>query len=143
MTMRYVAASAVLASMAIHLTLWIQVVRGMHMIGPLFLLNVVAGLVIAVLLVRWRHWLPGALAACFGMATLGAFTLSATIGLYGTHEHWTGFYVWAAAISEVVAVLAGCAILLEDPEPAPRRDRGGRRRAGVPQSAGSSSSAGS
>ncbi len=135
MTTRYVAATAVLASMAIHLILWVQVVRGMHMIGPLFLLNVVAGLVIAILLVRWRHWLPGALAACFGMATLGAFTLSATVGLYGTHEHWTGFYVWGAAISEVVAVLAGCGILLEEPEPTTPRDRGGRRRAGVPQSA--------
>ncbi len=138
MTMRYVAATAVLASMAIHLILWIQVVRGMHIIGPLFLLNVVAGVVIAVLLVRWRHWLPGMFAACFGMATLGAFTISATVGLYGTHEHWSGFYVWGAAIAEVVAVLAGCAIMLEDPDPEPR-DKGGRRRAGVPQSAGSSS----
>ena len=140
MTTRYVAATAVLASMAIHLILWIQVVRGMHIIGPLFLLNVVAGVVIAVLLVRWRHWLPGMLSACFGMATLGAFTISATVGLYGTHEHWSGFYVWGAAISEVVAVLAGCAIMLEDPDHDPEpRDKGGRRRAGVPQSAGSSS----
>ncbi len=138
MTMRYVAATAVLASIAIHLILWVQVVRGLHVIGPLFLLNVIGGLVIVVLLVRWRHWLPGVLSACFGMATLGAFTLSATVGLYGTHEHWTGFYVWGAAISEVIAVLAGCAIMLEDPDPTPR-ERGGRRRADVPQSAGSPS----
>jgi hypothetical protein len=139
MTMRYVAATAVLASMAIHLILWLQGMRDVHVIGPAFLVNVVAGVAIAVLLVRWRHWLPGVLAACFGMATLGAFTLAATIGLFGTHEHWAGFYVWGAAISEVIAFLAGCAVVLEDPEPAPR-PRGGRRRAGVPQSAGSSSS---
>jgi hypothetical protein len=138
MTMRHLAAVAVLASMAIHLVLWLQGMRDVHVIGPAFLVNVVAGIIIAVLLVRWQHWLPGVLSACFGMATLGAFTLAATIGLFGTHEHWAGFYVWGAAISEVIAILAGCAVVLEDPDTEPR-ERGGRRRAGVPQSAGSSS----
>jgi hypothetical protein len=140
MTMRYVAATAVLASIAIHLILWLQGMRDVHVIGPAFLVNVVAGLVIAYLLVRWHHWLPGVLAACFGMATLGAFTLATTIGLFGTHEHWAGFYVWGAAIAEVVAVLAGFAVFLEDPDPEPTPTRGGRRRAGTPQSTSSTSS---
>jgi hypothetical protein len=140
MIMRYVAALAVLASMAIHLILWLQGFRNVHLIGPAFLLNVVAGVVIAVLLVRWQHWLPGVLAACFGMATLGAFTLATTIGLFGVHDHWAGFYVWGAAVSEVVAVLAGCAVFLEDPEPKTTAHRGGRRKADTPQSAASASS---
>ena len=76
MTMRYVAAAAVLTSMGIHLILWFQGMRDVPVIGPAFLVNVVAGLVIAYLLVRWRHWLPGVLAACFGTATLGACILS-------------------------------------------------------------------
>jgi predicted membrane protein len=91
MTMRYVAATAVLASMAIHLILWFQFMHEDKVLGPAFLVNVVAGVVIAVLLVRWHHWLPGVLSACFGMATLGAFTLATTVGLFGTHEHRTGF----------------------------------------------------
>src|SRR6478735_12622071 len=95
-----------------------------------------AVLAIAALLVRWRHWAPAVLAACFGVCTLGAFTLAATVGLYGTHEHWEGFYVWAAAIAELVAIAGALAILLEDPVPAAPRPRGGRRRAETPQRTG-------
>ena len=91
MTMRYIAATAVLASMAIHLILWFQFMHEDKVLGPAFLVNVVAGVVIAVLLVRWQHWLPGVLSACFGMATLGAFTLATTVSLFGTHEHSPGF----------------------------------------------------
>jgi hypothetical protein len=140
MTMRYVAATAVLASMAIHLILWFQFMHEDKVLGPAFLVNVVAGVVIAVLLVRWHHWLPGVLSACFGMATLGAFTLATTVGLFGTHEHWTGFYVWGAAIAEVTAVLAGCAVVLEDPDTdeTPPLHRGGRPGSEAPQSASSS-----
>jgi hypothetical protein len=119
MTTRYVAALAVLASAAIHLTLWLQGMRDVHVIGPAFLVNVGSGIVIAVLLVRWRHWLPGALAACFGLATLGAFTLASTIGLFGDHPSWEGFYVFGAAAAEIVAIMAGLALVLEDPEPDP------------------------
>jgi hypothetical protein len=88
-------------------------------IGPAFLLNVAGGIVIAVLLVRWRHPGAGVLAACFGMATLGAFTLASTVGLFGDHETWAGFSVFAAATAEVVAIVTGLATMLEDPEPVP------------------------
>ena len=125
MVLRHVAAAAVLASVAIHGWLWLDGMRDVHVIGPAFLVNVVAGVVIAVLLVRWRHWLPGALAACFGLATLGAFTLASTIGLFGTHERWQGFYVFGAAVAELVAIVAGLALVLEDPETAPPSRRSG------------------
>ena len=116
MTTRYAAAVAVLVSVTIHLVLWFQGMRTVHVIGPAFLLNVTGGIVIAALLVRWRH--PGAwfLAACFGAATLGAFTVASTIGLFGDHPQWEGFSVFAAAISEVVAIVTGLGIMLEDPE---------------------------
>ena len=38
--------------------------------------------------------------------------VSATVGLYGIHEVWTGSYVLTAAVSEVVAVLGGALVLL-------------------------------
>jgi hypothetical protein len=138
MTMRLVAAAAVLASAAIHLTLWFQGMRDVHVIGPAFLVNIVAGVVIAVLLVRWRHWAPGLLSACFGTATLGSFTLASTVGLFGDHEKWGGTYVFSAAGVEIVAILAGLAILLEDPDqrPSPVPVRASGTHAGV---AGSSS----
>jgi hypothetical protein len=112
MKMRILAAIAVLISAAVHLRLWFDGFRSIHMVGPAFMLNAVAGVVIAVLLVVWRrHWLPPLLALGFGVATLGAFVTSATVGLYGVHERWTGFYVLAAAVSEVVAIVVGLAIL--------------------------------
>jgi hypothetical protein len=52
-----------------------------------------------------------------GLATLGAFTLASTIGLFGTHESWAGFYVFGAAIAEFVAIICGLALVLEDPGP--------------------------
>ena len=56
MRMRLLAAAAVLVSAAVHLYLWFEGYREVDVIGPAFLLNVVAGAGIAVLLVGWRHW---------------------------------------------------------------------------------------
>jgi hypothetical protein len=132
--LRQVGAVAVLASVAIHGWLWLDGMRDVHVIGPAFLVNVVSGVVIAVLLVGWQHWLPGALTACFGVATLGAFTLASTIGLFGTHERWAGFYVFGAAVSELVAVLVGLALVLEDPDPQPKAARPQRQSVGAHRS---------
>jgi hypothetical protein len=123
MMLRHVAASAVLASVAIHGWLWLDGMRDVHVIGPAFLVNVASGVLIAVLLERWHHWASGALVACFGLATLGAFTLASTVGLFGTHERWAGFYVFGAALAELVAIISGLALVLEDPDPAPRPAR--------------------
>ncbi len=106
MRIRLITAIAVLVSAAIHLRLWDTVFKHQHVVGPAFLVNTVAGVVIAILLVGWRHWIPLLLAFGFGVCTLGAFVIAATGGLYGVHEHWRGGYVWVAAISEVVAALS-------------------------------------
>ncbi len=107
MKARLLAAAALLVSAAVHLKLWFDGVRHEYVVGPAFMLNAVAGIVIAVLLVLWRCWAPLLLAVGFGASTLGAFIISATVGLFGVHEHWTGGPVWTAAMSEVVAILAG------------------------------------
>lgn len=107
MVNRALAAVAALVSAAVHLGMWFNGVRDEHGIGPLFLLNAVAGVVIAVLLVTWRHWIPFFLVLGLGACTLGAFAVSATVGLFGLHEHWTGNLVWTATIAEAVAILTG------------------------------------
>jgi hypothetical protein len=114
MWMRIVGAAAVLVSAAVHLYLWIDGFRTMSVIGPAFLLNAVGGAVIAVLLVTWRSWVPALLTAGFGVGTLGAFILSATVGLFGLHERWVGWPVWTAAVSEVVAIVVGSLLLVRD-----------------------------
>jgi hypothetical protein len=108
MTVRLVAAAAVLVSAYIHLKFWIDGFRHAHIVGPAFMVNAVAGVVIAVLLVVWKHWLAPLLAAGFGASTLGAFTIATTsAGLFGTHEKWSGSYQWTAAIAEAIAIVAG------------------------------------
>jgi hypothetical protein len=113
MLMRTVTALAVLVSAAVHLRLWFDGFRDLHVIGPAFMLNAVAGLVIAVLLLVWRHWVPAFLAVGFGASTLGAFVISATVGLFGVHEVWSGGWVLTAAAAEVLAVIVGGIVLLQ------------------------------
>jgi hypothetical protein len=114
MLMRMLAAAGVLVSAAVHLYLWFHVFRHTDVVGPAFMLNAVGGTVIALLLVTWHHWMPLLLAAGFGASTLGAFLIAVTVGLYGVHEHWTGWAVWTAAAAELLAVIAAGTALLEE-----------------------------
>jgi hypothetical protein len=106
MKTRVVTAAAVFVSAVVHASLWFTGYRDVAVIGAAFMLNAVGGVVIAVLLLRWRSWVPWLLAGGFGAATLGAFALSVTVGLFGFQESLGGFAQWIAAVSEVVAVLA-------------------------------------
>src|SRR5262245_3327764 len=110
-SLRYVGAVALLVSAAVHLYLRLNGVRNQS-VGPTFLINVVAGVVIAVLLVRWKHWIPAFLTLGFGAATLGAFIIAATVGLLGVHSTWQGWDVFLAAAAEIVCILVGAALLL-------------------------------
>ena len=111
---RVVGAVAVLVSAAVHLYLWGQGVKDDDLIGPAFLLNAIGGAVIAVLLVAWRHWIPALLAVGFGLSTLAAFVISATVGLFGFESTWGGWEVWTAAVAELVAIVTGVQLLLAD-----------------------------
>lgn len=104
MTTRMVGAAAAVVSAAIHLYLWFDGVKDQGTVGALFVVNVFAGVAIAGLLVRWRHWIPLFLLAGFGATTLGCFLVSASVGLFGIHTGWS-WYAWLAAASEVLAVL--------------------------------------
>ncbi|WP_109508873.1 hypothetical protein [Nocardioides speluncae] len=107
MAIRVLAAVAALVSAAVHLWLWFEGVRDQDVIGPAFMVNAIAGAVIAVLLVTWRHWLPLFLVVGFGISTLGAFIISTTVGLFDVHASWEGWDEWLAAASEVVVIVAG------------------------------------
>ncbi len=111
MWLRIVTAAAALVSAVVHGYLWVDGYRDISVIGPAFLLNAVAGAVIALLLVAWQHWVPAFLAVGFGASTLGAFVVSATVGLFGVHERWTGAWVLTAAASEVVCIVGGLMLL--------------------------------
>jgi len=102
------AATGVLLSAVVHFDLWYaQGFREVDTIGPLFLLNAIGGLVIGLVLICWRHWLPALAAAGFGAATLVAFYLSVTIGLFNFKEIATGEPQVLAEVAEYVALVFG------------------------------------
>ena len=104
MTARWIGALAAVVSALVHLYLWFDGVKDQGTVGALFIVNVVAGLAIAALLVRWRHWIPLFLLAGFGATTFGAFLIAATVGLFGVHTGWS-WYAWLAAVAEIAAVV--------------------------------------
>jgi hypothetical protein len=108
-TSRGLAAAGVLLSAVVHLDLWEQGFRDIRTIGPLFLLNVVAGLVIGVGVLVWRHWLPAVAAVGFGAATVVAFWISVLRGLFGVKEVATGTPEVLAEVADYAAVVFGLA----------------------------------
>lgn len=112
MILRVLTAAAVFVSAAVHFKLWFfDSFSEIPTIGPLFLLNAVGGLAIGVLVLTWRHWLPALAAVGFGASTLGAFIISATVGLLGLQESFRGTSELTAAAAELVAILGGLALL--------------------------------
>lgn len=72
-----------------------------------FLINVVGGVVVAVLLLVWRHWLPMVLLFALGVVTLGSFVLATALpgGLFGDKETWSSFMIFLGAVAEAVAIV--------------------------------------
>jgi hypothetical protein len=105
---RGLAATGVLLSAVVHLDLWdLQGFRDIPTIGPLFMLNFIGGVLIGVVMLVWRHWLPMLAAAGFGASTVAAFWISVVHGLFGLKETATGSSQVLAEVSEYVAVVFG------------------------------------
>ncbi|HEV7973316.1 hypothetical protein [Amycolatopsis sp.] len=87
---RVLVALGLLGSAWVHYDLWAnEGFKDIDVVGPLFLVNAVAGVVVAIAVLVWHHWFPALAAVGFGAATLGAYVLSATVGFYGVQEQFT------------------------------------------------------
>jgi hypothetical protein len=95
----------------VHLQLWAEGLGGGTAIGPLFALDAVGGLAIGLGALLWRHWLPVLGMFAFGAATLVAFWLSVTVGLFGFRETTDGVPQLLCEIAELVAVVCALAVL--------------------------------
>jgi hypothetical protein len=105
----------------LHLHLWLEGYRQIPTDGPLFLLDAVAGLALAALLLIWATPLAGLLAAGYTAATLGALLTSLTVGLFGFRESISASYVTQSLAIETITVLALLSwILLVTAPPRPR-----------------------
>ena len=121
-TMRILSAIALLAAGGIHFYLALNGVGGF--LGVMFILNDVAGLVLAagMLLLRGRLLqLVTVLSLLFLIATLGALVLALTVGLFGIHQTWNFTLVPQTVIVESIGivVLGITTAMVLRPQPVP------------------------
>jgi len=90
----------------IHLHLWAEGYRQIPTDGPLFLLDAIAGLALAAVLLVWPRPLAGLLAAGYTAGTLGALLISLTVGLFGFKESISASFVTQSIAIETVTVVA-------------------------------------
>lgn len=110
--LRALVALGLLGSAWVHWVVWQDWAKDMAVVGPSFLVNVAAGVVIAIAVLVWRSPLPAIAAIAFGLATLAAYALSLTVGFFGVQEQFaTGEEVWGV-ITELGCVVFGTALLL-------------------------------
>ncbi len=111
--LRWLAAAAILVSGYEHYDLWRGGYKLIPVIGPLFVVNIVAAVVIAGLLLWRGHVLILFLAAGFAATTLAAFILSVTVGLFNFTEALTGRAQEVSGIAEIATLLlVGAAFVL-------------------------------
>jgi hypothetical protein len=123
---------------AIHLDLYLTAYRSIPVIGPLFLLQVIAAFGLAAAVLASGSRLAAAAGAGFALSTLGGYLLSVSIGLFGFKEIRTTAGIVAGVIE--VAAFAALAMLGLSPAAArrpagPMTSRSGvlaRLQAGVP-----------
>jgi hypothetical protein len=90
----------------IHLHLWLEGYRHIPTNGPLFLLDALAGFILAAVVLAWPRPLAGLLAAGYTAATLGALLISLSAGLFGFQESISASYVTESLTIETITVLA-------------------------------------
>ncbi len=106
-------AVAVAVSAIIHLHLWMQGYKHIHLIGPLFLAQAVAGIGLALVMVAYPRFVSAVLGALYMASTIGGLLMSATVGIFGFHDGlsvpWATSSLVIEAAGLVVLVAAGAA----------------------------------
>ena len=104
--LRILSALLLWAAGGIHLYLALNGVGGI--LGVMFILNAVAGLVLAIAMVALRGRMLQAaaiLSLLFLIATLGALVLALTVGLFGIHQDWNFTLVPETVIVESIGIV--------------------------------------
>ena len=91
----------------IHLQLWSEGYRTISVIGPLFLVQGIASIVLAVALVAFRRLVLLAAGAALAAGTAAGLLLSASVGLFG----YTESLAVPSAQTSLVVEFAGAAVL--------------------------------
>jgi hypothetical protein len=89
----------------IHLHLWDIAYRNVATLGPLFLVQAIAALVLAVAVVATRHILVVAASLALVAGTIAGFFLARTVGLFGFKLTFTSGLATTVVVVEFIAVV--------------------------------------
>jgi hypothetical protein len=108
-----VGAALLIWSAVIHLHLWATGYRHIPTIGPLFLVQGVAGIVVAVAIAARRRPVVLVGGALFAAGTVGGLLLSVNVGLFGFQDSLSAPFAVESLVVETIAVvvLGGTAAL--------------------------------
>lgn len=102
-------------SSIIHFHLWSTSYRHIPTIGPLFIMQVIVGIVLAVVLAVFRRVWTALVAFGFVASTIGGFLLSVNVGLFGFQDSWSAPFAgmaFAVEVSALVLLAAGGGLCL-------------------------------
>ena len=121
-------------SASVHFHLWSETdgYRSIPTIGPLFLLQSIAGLVIGIGVVVVRRLWAAVIGIGFALSTIAGFLLSVAVGLFGFKDSWLAPFAKEAFTIEILAVavfVAAAVLCLVGTVP---RARAGSTPAGTP-----------
>jgi hypothetical protein len=105
-TVAFVVGGALLIwSAAVHFHLWSETdgYRSIPTIGPLFLLQSIAGLVIGIGVVVVRRLWAAVIGLGFALSTIAGFLLSVGVGLFGFKDSWLAPFAKEAFTIEILA----------------------------------------
>lgn len=106
-------------SAVIHLMLWSDGYKDVSVIGPLFLVQAIAGIVIALAIVALRWLALIAVGAATGVATAAGLLLSVNVGLFGFKDSLSVPYATLSLAVEFTAafvlLVAACVLAFAQP----------------------------
>lgn len=111
--LRWIAAIGTAVSAIVHGYLFLDGFSAVSVTGPMFAVNAVSGIVIAIALIASTHWVWRFLAVGFNGMSLLALLISHTeAGFFGTREMlWDSWQIMALVSETVGLVAAGLALL--------------------------------
>ena len=101
LVLRITGAGLLVWAAAIHLHLWSEGYRHIPKVGPLFLVDAIAGFTLAAVLLVWPRLLAGLLGVGYMLSTLGGLIISINVGLFGFHESTAASFVVQSMVLEI------------------------------------------
>jgi hypothetical protein len=98
-------AATVAVSAAVHLHLWNAGYKELPTIGPLFLLQAIAGFFLAATLILTRRVWAAVLSFGFVSATIGGFLIAVYVGLFDFRDSWSAPFAGMAFAYEIASVV--------------------------------------